>query len=423
MSDDPTWGLRRWLRQITDAGVDPEMPRTEARHIRVLNAVSVVLTVQSIAYVPLFAYYLPYTWPIFVLNLPMILGWRAIPEINRRRRYDLARYVALSTALLQVGGVAGFSGRESLIHYYFVGGIAFAFTIFPRSRPGGLMIYAGLCTLAFWFIQIAAPSGWTYVPASFIQWLQGSMLVGLVAFISMVSFHSRREMMRADDAAARAHAQSERLLLNILPPSISVRLKSGEETIADAVPIATVLFADIVGFTKLSQTVSPPELVQMLDDIFSHFDKIIAQHGLEKIKTIGDAYMAAAGVPLGLGDHAERAARAALAIQAAMEGEVGQRHPGLRIRIGLHSGPLVAGVIGRSKFAYDVWGDTVNTASRMESHSVPGQIGVGRALRDRLQSRFHFEERGAVEVKGKGSMELYFLVSEKPSEDLASAAN
>jgi class 3 adenylate cyclase len=250
-------------------------------------------------------------------------------------------------------------------------------------------------------------------PASLTELLKASMLVGLVVFVALVSFHGYRELVRADDELEDAIGTSERLLLNILPRPVADRLKAGASTIADAVPAATILFADIVGFTKLSQKTAPDAIVRMLDEIFTRFDRLLAEHQLEKIKTIGDAYMAAAGIPHAQPDHAERAALVALEMQAVMATEVGERYPGLQLRIGLHTGPLVAGVIGQTKFAYDVWGDTVNTASRMESHGEPGKIQVGRDLYEALRERFVFEERGTRDVKGKGAMELFFLVARK----------
>jgi len=204
-------------------------------------------------------------------------------------------------------------------------------------------------------------------------------------------------------------ARSERLLLNILPAPIAERLKASEESIAEHSDSVTVLFADIVGFTPLSARKTPRALVELLNRIFSEFDALADVHGLEKIKTIGDAYMAVAGLPVPRPDHAARAARMALAMRhatARVSAETGEE---LALRIGLHSGPVVAGVIGRRKFAYDMWGDTVNTASRMESHSLPGAIHCTEATVMLLQGAFRLQARGAVEIRGKGEMHTFLL--------------
>ena len=197
---------------------------------------------------------------------------------------------------------------------------------------------------------------------------------------------------------------------NILPAPIAERLKTDRTRIAERFERATVLFADIVNFTVLSTAIPPARLVEMLDDIFSGFDALAEKHGIEKIKTIGDAYMAAAGIPEPCADHVQRVADMALEMQELMRIEYGVRYPGLMLRIGMHSGPAVAGVIGARKFAYDLWGDTVNTASRMESHGRAGRIHVSTEVRDLLLSTHTFEERRSIEVKVKGAMETFFLV-------------
>ncbi|MEY4471403.1 MAG: Adenylate cyclase, partial [Pseudomonadota bacterium] len=185
-----------------------------------------------------------------------------------------------------------------------------------------------------------------------------------------------RQIKRQHEALSQEQAKTEQLLLNILPRKIAQRLKAGEDQIADAYPSVSVLFADMVGFTKMSRTMTASELVAVLGDLFSRFDLITEKHGLEKIKTIGDCYMLAGGVPEPSQDHAERVVAAAMDMCTALE-ELHERTGGaLQMRIGVHSGPIVAGVIGIRKFTYDLWGDTVNVASRMESTGMPGKVHV-----------------------------------------------
>ena len=211
-------------------------------------------------------------------------------------------------------------------------------------------------------------------------------------------------------------ATSERLLLNVLPAPIADRLKTGESLIVDRFDNVTVLFADIVGFTSLSSTTSPEALVTMLNELFTSFDTLAEKHGLEKIKTIGDAYMVVAGIPQPVADHAIAMAHMAIDMIAAIDRYAARAGTTLTIRVGIHSGSVVAGVIGTKKFIYDLWGDTVNTASRMESAGQPGRIHVSEATYLALREEFVLEKRGPIEIKGKGPMTTYFLVGVKPRD-------
>ncbi len=217
----------------------------------------------------------------------------------------------------------------------------------------------------------------------------------------------------------REQAKSERLLLNVLPAPVASRLKRDDAIIADACAEVTVLFADIVDFTPLSERLSAEDLVALLDRVFAAWDQLAARHSVEKIKTIGDAYMAAAGVPLPREDHAQAIAEMALTMGPEVASIVGETGLPLQVRIGIDTGPVVAGVIGRAKFIYDLWGDTVNTASRMESHALPGTIQVTERTYQLLHQRYELRSRGAIEVKGKGPMSSYLLVG--PRDKLESA--
>jgi class 3 adenylate cyclase len=220
--------------------------------------------------------------------------------------------------------------------------------------------------------------------------------------------------------------KTEKLLLNVLPAPIAARLKEHDGAIAEAFADATILFSDIVGFTPLASRLSPTALVALLDDIFTRFDDLAERHGLEKIKTIGDAYMVVGGVPTRRADHALAIARMGLDMLEAVA-ECGRKtgYP-LGIRIGINSGPVVAGVIGKKKFIYDLWGDAVNTASRMESHGLSGQVHVSEATAAQLAGFFELETRGTITVKGKGEMRTFFLRAEvaqkKDDPELVSAA-
>ena len=221
------------------------------------------------------------------------------------------------------------------------------------------------------------------------------------------------ERKLAQEALKVQQEQSEKLLLNILPKPIAERLKAEQTTIADSFAEVSVLFADIVGFTELSARMSPTELVKRLNVIFSHFDQLAEKYGVEKIKTIGDAYMVVGGLPTPRDDHAEAIAQMALGMQAKiakLSAETGEK---LAIRIGINSGPVVAGVIGVSKFTYDLWGDTVNVAARMEATGFAGRIQVTDVTYERLKDKYLFESRGKIPVKGKGEMMTYWLLEKR----------
>jgi guanylate cyclase len=235
---------------------------------------------------------------------------------------------------------------------------------------------------------------------------------GAVAFTLLAVFADQRN---AALTALRAEQEkSEALLVNILPGSIAARLKAADQTIADHFDATSILFADVVDFTPLSQRLSPAETVDILDRLFSHFDSLVERHGLEKIKTVGDCYMAAAGVPDPHLDHARRAALLALDMREAVATSAVAGREGLELRIGINSGPVVAGVIGRKRFLYDLWSDAVNTASRMESHGTPGEIQITRETYELLKDEFVCRPRGTISVKGKGEMETWYLVRSRP---------
>ena len=232
---------------------------------------------------------------------------------------------------------------------------------------------------------------------------------------ALTSFGLLEHFVRSRDRAHRLLAaeqeRSETLLLSIFPRAIADRLKQSKEVIAERCDNVSVLFADIAGFTPAAERLPAEEVVLLLNDIFSAFDDLVADCGLEKIKTIGDGYLVAAGIPTSRDDHAEAAARLALAMREKLRQLPAAR--GLKLRVGIDSGPVVAGVIGRTKFGYDLWGDTVNTASRMESHAPDGAIQVTERTYRLLSEDFSFEKRPSLPVKGKGEMTTYLLLSER----------
>jgi adenylate cyclase len=291
--------------------------------------------------------------------------------------------------------------------------------------PLGALVFSEVRSAARWYVayvvvflgsgiagEVIGPV-WTPLPG----WFTSTMLAlniavgGTIVFTLLAVFAAQR---RDALAALRVEqAKAENLLLNILPRSIADRLKAQSQPIADQFDSASILFADVVDFTPWSDRLPPAEVVGYLNHLFSHFDELAARYGLEKIKTIGDCYMAAAGVPTPRPDHARALALMALDMLEAMRSADEVAHLGLQLRVGINSGPVVAGVIGRKRFLYDLWGDAVNTASRMESHGTAGTIQITRATKELLEDEFVCEPRGTIPVKGKGEMEAWYLVGRR----------
>jgi class 3 adenylate cyclase len=249
------------------------------------------------------------------------------------------------------------------------------------------------------------PEVTSFDASGFATWVVVGEVAVILLAIQVEAYQRRLFVQRSQLEYERARAEG--LLLNVMPKPIADRLKQDPDAIAEHFEGVTVVFADIAGFTNLAARMSPTELVARLDDVFSRLDDIVHRHGLEKIKTIGDQYMAVAGAPTPRADHAAAAARVALEIS-----RISSNLGDMTFRVGLASGPAVAGVIGKSRFHYDLWGDTVNLASRMESHGVPGKVQVDEQTGQLLQGHFQLEDRGLIDVKGKGSVHTYFLVGE-----------
>jgi adenylate cyclase len=287
--------------------------------------------------------------------------------------------------------------------------------------PMGALVFGGVRAGIRWYIAFLAVFLGSGVAGEVLgnisplpAWFTTTMLAlniavgGTMVFTLLAIFAKQRQ--DALSALQIAQDRAENLLLNVLPRSIADRLKLDSHTIADQFSSASILFADVVDFTPKSEHLAPAEVVGLLDHLFSHFDALADQYGLEKIKTIGDAYMVAAGVPLPRPDHARALVLMALDMIEAMRSSDDVGHLGLELRIGINSGPVVAGVIGRKRFLYDLWGDAVNTASRMESQGTPGRIQITRATYELLGDEFECEPKGTIAVKGKGEMEVWHVL-------------
>ena len=331
----------------------------------------------------------------------ILISVTSLIAFARTKRYRLFRTLQLALML-----ALPFALQWSLGGFVPSSGVA----LWALTCPLGALTFAGTRQAAPWFVAYLALIGVSLAlepllaPADVPEGVQVAFLAANIAGVSLTAYLLLQYFVRARE---REHERSERLLLNVLPEPIAVRLKQEEGVIADRFEHATVLFADIVAFTPTSAGMPAHEVVELLDAIFSDFDALAERYGLEKIKTIGDAYMIAGGIPMPRPDHVSAVAEMGLSML-----DVAANHrKGLGLRIGIDTGPVVAGVIGRRKFIYDLWGDTVNTASRMESHGVPGQIQVTERVVTALRDDYVLEPRGSIEIKGKGPMPTWFLRS------------
>ena len=341
------------------------------------------------------------------LNVVGLIAFGIVLLRNATAHTRSSRHILVIYANLHLGVLCTvYYGAVSGAHRWYAAVAVVPFILFTRRERTLCYAYAAVSFLLLALIEFSVIGNQSAVPPMGVWWATrvNTMLVAASLFLIVTLFV--RDITNAE-------AEIERLLLNILPRTIAERLRADEHHIADAIDEASILFADLVGFTPLAARLSPREVVQVLDEVFSAFDHVADELQLEKIKTIGDAYMVAAGVPTPRKDHAEAIVSMALRMREIVA-EVGERTGyDLQIRIGINTGPVVAGVIGTRKFAYDMWGDTVNTASRLESHGVPGEIHLSRSTRDCLGEGYTVEARGEIEVKGKGKLETFFLRPER----------
>ena len=413
--------LPDWVDRLAQIGVVPSDSDEERVRKATLTLTSALITVLAVIWVATYGalgLWLSALIP-FVYQLASVVS---IAAFGRTKRYRFFRASQLSMMLalpfLLQWSLGGF-GRSSAV------------ALWGFTAPLGALVFMELRRAFPWFVAFVAlvvvsgvidarlteadvPS-WIVIAFFVINVLGVSTTVYLVLQYFMRARERILAELEEEHVALQAEQEkSERLLLNILPVPIAARLKESPDVIADGFASVTVLFADIVEFTPLTDSLPPEEVVALLNRVFSAFDVLTQRHDLEKIKTIGDAYMVAAGLPIPKPDHAEAVAEMALDMRE--EADRCGREVGfpLAIRIGIDSGPVVAGVIGRRKFIYDLWGDTVNTASRMESHGLAGQIQVTGRAYERLSGRYQLRERGEVDVKGKGPMTTYLLIGRAP---------
>jgi len=397
--------------RLKPIGADPE----DDEDLRARKALLVLISVLILPVAGL--------WAALYLSFHSPVGWApvayfavlagSIVVFSRTRNFlwllrvgQIAILFAPTLSMIPLGGFLG------------AGGVG----LWAILAPLGSLVFERVETAVRWYVAFVVVFLGSGIAGEIVgpvspevpRWFTTTMLAlnitvgGAIVFTLLAVFASERR--QALDALRIEQAKAEELLLNILPKSIAERLKAQTRPIADYFGSASILFADVVDFTPWSEGMQPEQVVGHLDLLFSHFDGLAEEYGLEKIKTIGDAYMVAAGVPTPRPDHARALALVGLDMIAAMREHEELAALGLELRIGINSGPVVAGVIGRKRFLYDLWGDAVNTASRMESHGAAGRIQITRATYELLADEFVCEPRGTIIVKGKGEIEVWYLV-------------
>ena len=404
MADVPRW--KRLLEPVLSIGADPNETEAIRGGRRVFIVAFIVATIFTIPQ-SISDFAAGYTWVAVMGVVVTMVTFVLLFAIWRRPR----RFVVLVTIMFVLISISQLA-ETAMFGGLFPSGMV---VMFGLAFPLAALLAIGVRSALWWSAAFAAS---VVLAVAIPNWVDpiyrlsdptedaafNLIATGVLMIAVVWYFVGQRD---------RFQRRSDDLLHNILPDEIAARLKDADtRTIADDVDAASVLFADVVGFTPMSATMSPAELVGLLDELFTAFDEVVAELGLEKIKTVGDAYMVAAGVPVTRPDHAQAIAELALRIRdhVAATPIAGRR---IELRIGIDSGPVTAGIIGTHKFAYDLWGDTVNTASRMESEGVPGVIQVGPATYELIKEAYVFEARGAIPVKGRGEMETYLLISKR----------
>lgn len=396
---------RRWpavLDRMVSFAVEPGDRPDTTRTKRLFTAAMWASILTSS--VSVFQFYLfDAPWAAVAVSIPIVSSVIALiaMRVDRGTFPAVMHVVAAGTMLTTTamivifGGVFETAGNTSWAMLSVIGAVA----IFADRRAHFWLAVFVTITIAAFVVSRQVEPLYVLPNRSYFSLFN---LITITLFVYVILYYFVRQ-------SARLYRESEMLLRNIFPDEIADRLKTSDEMIADEFPSASILFADIVGFTPLAADLEPGETVNLLNEVFTGFDRLVESRGLEKIKTIGDAYMVASGVPVSRNDHARALCELAIDLQEHLAGTTfdGRR---LEMRIGIASGPVTAGIIGRRKFSYDLWGDTVNLASRMETTGTPGRIQVPARTRELVADGFVWEERGVVEVKGRGPVETWYLL-------------
>ncbi len=402
--------LSIWNR-YKNIGIYSGVPAREIRYVKAINGLVLIVSGLLWLQLPIIFNLLPKTKYI----LASFLIWPAlvqlVPLLNHYGKYTAARLLYGFSTVILISMNALQMGAESTNSVFLIVAIVGFFIIFPPYEAKWLIInsifailaLAGLEIFYVYFDRIGT------LPDEFIKITRWSSISAMVSMVVGITAYHYSVVNNAEEQLEQEFKRSENLLLNILPKAVAEKLKRGEKNISTQIDQASVMFVDLIGFTELSGKLHHSRVVSILNELFSYFDYIVEKNGLEKIKMIGDAYMLAGGVPEPQNGHMRDMGCCALEILDYIQTQTIQDAQSLGVRIGIHSGPVIAGVICEKKFAYDLWGDTVNIASRMESHGLPNKIQVSSDFHQHTREIFNYEVREAIEIKGKGMMQTYLL--------------
>jgi class 3 adenylate cyclase len=402
--------MKKLLNKVMYTGIDDSIDPSTVKCISLANIIAFLLILLPLSYVPLFIYYLPSTIKILYIFIVCAVLNAVVILLNYMKKHLLSVIFFASFSLIFLIISSMFLGRYTNFHLLIICSLYLIFFVFPKNMKHIMFLFIFLFILSYVGIEIWFTKYDRLINADpiFFDFMRYTQVFGLSFFVFVISYHAYHVVYVSEDQLKREQEKSERLLLNILPEEIANILKDDDKIIAEHLNNASILFADVVNFTPLSAKMTPIELVEMLNHVFTDFDALVEKYGLEKIKTIGDCYMVASGVPRPRDDHAQALTCMALDMRDTIAKKEfnGKK---LNFRIGINSGPVVAGVIGRKKFIYDLWGDAVNTASRMESHSHKGVVQVSEATYKLIKDSFICEPKGAIDVKGKGKMDVWHV--------------
>ncbi|PKA15756.1 adenylate/guanylate cyclase domain-containing protein [Leptospira haakeii] len=389
-----------------------------ARYIVATNAVVLITAIFTLVYYIVFTTFgLVFPIWLYLLWTANVFGYAFVLFLNFIRSHKAARLLLAAVGTMQLLMISRILPQEAGLDLYIIASFAFPFYIFPPEEKKYIYMMEAALALLFVAVHIIP---YFFDPIlsldpKYRSYFYFISLILVVAWFSFIGKELAQAAWEADLSLKEEKAKTELLLLNILPRETAEELKKTGSSEPRLITQATVLFTDFYGFTSIAEKLTPNDLVKELDFCFRHFDSVTETHRLEKLKTIGDAYMCVAGVPSYRSSHAVDSLLAALEMLERLE-ELSKlkKGPNWKARIGVHSGPLVAGVIGARKFSYDVWGDTVNLASRMESNSEPGKVNVTQSIVDLTDEYFQFKSRGKLPVKNKQKTAMYFLLGLKP---------
>jgi adenylate cyclase len=402
------------MRLLSDIRFGTERyPEKVARRLRTVNIGTRLATAFHAFFAALSFVYFTQFWLFALAHMVAMLLFAGVPLLHRLGP-QVGPVATLVLFYLEAIAYTCLAGTGAGVQFYFLLGVALTMLYVGPEHIVVTTASAAVAAALIIVMQLTVPDDTGLLPWSLMVTALVTNAVVSCGTLLLIASYVLGEIARAETAAEREYERSERLLTNILPLPIAARLKNeGNVVIADRHDEASILFTDLEGFTAQASDMTPEDLVQFLNRVFSDFDRLVERHGLEKIKTTGDAYMVVSGVPTPRSDHAQALAVLALEMRAAAAEWRDPRGRTVPLRMGMSSGPVVAGIVGTRKFFYDVWGDAVNVAARMETTGSAGKIQVSQDIYERLRDEFVLESRGEIEVKGKGRMQTWFLLARK----------